>query len=49
MSNLFSWIVGVGAAMVGFSHGAGAMVLIVMTLAGAAVGALVGYLIDPDP
>ncbi len=49
MSNLFSWIGGVGAVMVGFSHGAGGPVLIVMALAGAGVGGLVGYLIEPGP
>ncbi len=48
MSNLFSWIGGIGAALVGFSHGADTAHLIVMALAGAGVGALVGYLIDPD-
>ncbi len=49
MSDLFSWLGGVGAVMVGYSHGAGGAQLIVMALAGAGVGALIGYLIDPDP
>ncbi len=34
--------------MVGLSHSFGGPVLIVMALAGAGVGALVGYLIDPS-
>ncbi len=48
MSDLFSWIGGIGAVMVGYSHGADTAHLIVMALAGAGVGALVGYLIDPS-
>ncbi len=47
MSNLFSALGGIGAALVGFSHGAGGPVLIVMALAGAGVGGLVGYMLEP--
>ncbi len=48
MPDRFAWLCGVGAVAIGYSHGFDIPHLILMALVGSCVGAVIGFIIEPD-